>query len=173
MRHLTAVIAAVIGASFFALASCTTQPSTLTFDPPYPETNANGDPILAAFDGRVPKDSAIDGKLKVGLVLYQDRRSKKPTTYWLGVIGEDGDNRVVTQGSWTIRRGVQGYPQANTYELDSAAPADLRTFWRVTGDILLPLDQNMSPKPGNMAWGNMLSRDTEPYGPRTYDMTKR
>jgi hypothetical protein len=168
MRNLTTFIMATI----LALASCAPQPATLTFDPPYPETNANGDPILAEFEGRIPSSSTDYEKLKVGLVLYQDRNAKTPTTYWLGIIGMAGNARVVTQGKWTIHRGVKDYPDATTYELDAAAPPDLRRYWRVSEDILLPLDENMSPKPGNAAWGYMLSRYAEPYGPRTYDMTK-
>ncbi|MBI5645101.1 hypothetical protein HY970_03310 [Candidatus Kaiserbacteria bacterium] len=142
----------------------------LTFEPPYPEINANGDPIRAVFEGRIP--CVVTGvnceKLKVGLVLYENEETKAPTTYWLGLIGSKGNERVVMQGAWVERHGVSGYPNAIAYELDSNTPLELRYYWRVNEDILLLLDQRMSPKVGNAAWGYMLSRYAQPYGPRTY-----
>jgi hypothetical protein len=166
-KRLIAILVLSVSA---ALSSCAPRPTTATFDPPYPETNANGDPILADFEGRIPCTVAGCQKLKVGLVLYQNRKTKAPSTYWLGLIGAAGDERVVTQGRWVARRGVKDYPKAVVYELDTTAPPDLRRFWRVSDDILLPLDQNMKPIPGDAAWGTMLSRYAEPYGPRTYQM---
>ena len=56
------------------------------------------------------------------------------------------------------------------YELDASAPDDLQRHWRVSEDVLLPLDPGMRPLPGDAAWGYMLSRDTAPYGPRTYTL---
>ncbi|MGB8765434.1 MAG: hypothetical protein WCD07_11685 [Burkholderiales bacterium] len=108
--------------------------------------------------------------MKVWLVLYQNRNTKAPTTYWLGVVGVGkGNDRTVTQGTWILHRGVKDYPEAVVYELDSNTPQDLRYYWRLNENILLVLDQNMSPKAGNGAWGYMLSRDTAPYGPKTYN----
>jgi hypothetical protein len=164
----TTIIAAALMS--LALAGCAySGKAPVSFDPPYPEVNANGDPILADFEGRIP--CAIEGcqVMKVGLVLYQNRNTKAPTTYWLGLlhVGK-GNDRTITQGNWTIRRGVKEYPDAIAYELDSNTPQDLRYYWRVNENILLVLDQNMSPKVGNAAWGYMLSRYAEPYGPRTY-----
>jgi hypothetical protein len=106
--------------------------------------------------------------LKVSLVLYANRATSAPSTYWLGVVGAAGDERVVSEGAWTIHRGVAGYAEAAAYELDAHAPANLKRFWRVSADVLLPLDETMTPMPGDAAWGYMLSRYTEPYGPRTY-----
>jgi NlpE-like protein len=138
-----------------------------TFDPPYPETNARGDPIRAVLEGRIPCSDCE--KLKVQLVLYENRKEKTPTTYWLGMVGRSGNDRVVIQGSWEIRRGVEGYPEALVYALDQHADEDLRYFWRINDNILLLLDRRMSPKAGNAAWGYMLSRYDAPYGPRTYN----
>jgi len=56
------------------------------------------------------------------------------------------------------------------YELDAGAPKDLQRHWRVSEDVLLPLDQSMRPLAGNAAWGYMLSRYDAPYGPRTYTL---
>jgi hypothetical protein len=141
----------------------------LTFDPPYPEVDAGGAPILAVFEGRIPCFVAHCEKRKVSLVLYQDRATSAPSTYWLGLVGVGlGNTRDVTRGTWETRRGTADYPKAVVYELDARAPDDLHRFWRVSEDVLLPLDESMRPKPGNAAWGFMLSRYTAPYGPRTY-----
>jgi hypothetical protein len=146
-------------------------PKTEIFDRPYPETNANGDPIRVIFAGRIPCKAKGCEKLKVELVLYESRIDQLPTTYWLGLIGASGDDRVVTQGRWAIARGVEGYPEAPVYELDQQTSADHRYYWRVNDDIALLLDEHKRPKAGTGAWGNMLSRDATPYGPRTYTYT--
>ena len=152
-----------------ALMGCAvSRDSPRTFDPPYPQMNRDGDPILAVFEGRIPCHLANCQVLKVGLVLYRHRDTKAPSTYWLGVVGGRGNDRTVTQGTWLERRGTKEYPDAPVYELDSNAGLGFRFFWRVNENILLPLDETMSPKAGNAAWGTMLSRYTEPYGPRTY-----
>src|SRR5262245_58622085 len=113
----------------------------VTFDPAYPERNAAGDRILAVYEGRIPRPVADCARLKVGLVLYRDRKEGSPGTYWLGIVGTQGNDRLVATGTWTIRRGVQDYPDAVVYELDADAALDLRRFWRVNDDILLLLDQ--------------------------------
>ena len=139
-----------------------------SFLPPYPEANASGDPILAVFEGRIPCAAAECEQMKLGLVLYHNADTKAPTTYWLGLIAVGkGNNRVVTQGTWAIRHGVADYPEAEVYELDANTDLDHRHYWRVNEDILLPLDEKMSPRVGNAAWGFMLSRYAGPYGPRT------
>jgi len=106
----------------------------------------------------------------VGLVLYEHAATKTPSTYWLGVIGLIGNDRIVIQGAWTIRKGAKDFPEAVVYELDASAPDDLQRHWRVSEDVLLPLDQSMRPLAGNAAWGYMLSRYDAPYGPRTYTL---
>jgi hypothetical protein len=162
-------VAVIASAGFFALFQRSYfQRAAVTFDPPYPQLNAAGDPILAVFEGRTPCPVANCERLKVGLVLYHDQKESSPTTYWLGLIGTSGNDRLVTSGTWTIRRGVENYPDAVVYELDANAALDLRYYWRVNEDIVLLLDRSMHPRVGNAAWGYMLSRYAEPYGPRTY-----
>ena len=146
------------------------RPTTVTFEPPYPQFNASGDPILAVFEGRIPCSSPHCERRKVGLVLYEDSATRTPSTYWLGLVGLTGNDRIVIQGSWTIRKGVKDFPEAVVYELDAGAPDDLQRHWRVSEEVLLPLDQSLRPLPGNAAWGYMLSRDDAPYGPRTYTL---
>ena len=145
-----------------------------TFDPPFPERNGANDPIVAVFFGRIPCALGECEKRKVELVLYGRDQGRIPTTYWLGQIGVGlGDERAVAVGSWTIKRGVQGFPEAVVYALDSAADRTLQYTWRVSDDVLLVLDPEMRPRSGNGAWGYMLSRDCAPYGPRTYPYDQR
>ena len=103
----------------------------------------------------------------------QTQDEKKPASYWLGVIGTHGNDRIVTKGRWEIRHGVAGYPGASVVALDTEVDADLRYFWRVNDDIALLLDDRMNPRTGNAAWGYMLSRYDAPYGPRTYTYPQR
>jgi hypothetical protein len=162
------LIPIAIATACLALGACTQQAVQTTFDPPYPERNAAGDPILAVFEGRVPCEVPDCRVLKVSLVLYG--RAKRPTTYWLGTVsvGIDSD-RVVAQGTWTVGRGVDGYPNAVVYRLDRQADERVRRLWRLNDNIAMLLDANMRPKSGDASWGGYsLSRDTAPYGPRTY-----
>ena len=169
---LAAVATLALGAVVWMLTSHRPHFVTASFDPPYPETNGSGDLILAVLEGIIPCSVPNCKRLKVQLVLYENKRDRAPATYWLGVIGTRGNDRIVTQGSWEIRRGVVGYPDALVYALDLHADKDLRYFWQVNDDILLPLDERMSPKPRN-AGGSMLSRYDAPYGPRTYTYLQR
>lgn len=131
--------------------------------PPYPSVNMNGDRIMAVFEGRTPCVGCDqEEKVKIALVLYGDSQTNAPTTYWLGrvLVGnqEGAGQRVETMGTLKMRRGVQSYPGAIVYELDTNSPEEFRLYWRLNEDILLPLDQNMVPKVGNASWGYMLSR---------------
>jgi hypothetical protein len=174
-RSVLIVIAAALVAGASTWAWHATQPRmvTATFDPPYPETSGNGDPILVVLEGRIPCTIADCEKRKVALVLYATKDGKEPTSYWLGVIGTQGNDRIVTKGRWELRQGLAGYPNASVVALDAQADPDLRYFWRVNDDIALPLDEHMSPRTGNSAWGYMLSRYDAPYGPRTYTYLQR
>jgi hypothetical protein len=150
------------------------SPVQTTFDRPYPERNSAGDPIVAVFDGRIP--CAVQGceMRKVELVLYGRDAGRIPTSYWLGQVEVGmGNDRLVQQGAWSTRRGLQEYPDGLVYQLDSSADPTLQYLWRVNDEILLVLDQNLRPKVGNAAWGFMLSRDCAPYGPRTYPYDQR
>lgn len=144
----------VVGGGFWLAQNDYFHQAPVTLEPPYPAVNANGDPILGVFEGRIP--CADCEKIKVALVLYQNPETKAPTTYWLGRVFVD--DLTVTQGTWTIRQGIKEYPEAVVYELDSNTPEDFRSYWRVNENIMLPLDQNMILKVGNASWGYMLSR---------------
>jgi hypothetical protein len=147
-------------------------PVQTTFQPAYPERNSAGDPIVAVFDGRIPCEVQGCEKRKVVLVLYGRGAGSIPTTYWLGQVTVGNDSRVQL-GAWTTRRGLQEYPNGLVYELDSNADPSLQYLWRVSDEVVLVLDQNLRPLPGDAAWGRMLSRDCTPYGPRTYPYDER
>jgi hypothetical protein len=168
-RPRRTTVAVLVAVAALVLTACgTSEQRTVTFDLPYPEHGADGAPILAAFHGRIPCDAAGCSVRKVSLVLYQHEKTRA-RTYWLGVVPVNGGNdRIVTEGAWRARRGVEGYPHALAYELEASTQPGLKSFWRVSDDILIPLNEHRAPKAGDGAWGNMLSRDTEPYGPRTY-----
>jgi hypothetical protein len=165
--HLPAV-------SVLVLLGCVHQPVQTTFDPAYPERNGAGDPVVAVFEGRIPCDVQGCDKRKVELVLYGRDAGRNPTTYWLGQVRDGmGDDRLVRQGTWSVRRGLQEYPDGLVYALDAGAEPSLQYLWRVNDDVILVLDQNLRPQAGNAAWGFMLSRDCTPYGPRTYPYDER
>jgi hypothetical protein len=150
------------------------KPAQTTYDPAHPERNSAGDPIVAVFEGRIPCAASGCAMRKVELVLYGRDAGRIPKSYWLGqvTVGK-GSDRLVQQGAWTTRRGLQEYPDGLVYQLDSSADPSLQHLWRVNADIVLVLDQNLRPKAGNAAWGFMLSRDCTPYGPRTYAYDER
>ena len=168
---LTAVALLVVGVAVGSLVPHTPRLRTATFDPPYPELNAAGEAILAVHEGRVPCSVPACEKLQVQLVLYGGTPSSPPTSYWLGLIGAEGNDRVVSSGKVRIGSGVAGYPEAVVYTLDLpfGTGLEFQSLWRVSDDILLPLDAQLRPKPGNGAWGTMLSRYTGTYGPRLYE----
>jgi hypothetical protein len=158
-----------------ALGGCVrSREMVATFAPPYPEANEGGEPIYAVFEGRVPCSTDDNDKLKVSLVLYQRRDTKVPVAYWLGVVGcGQGDKSTVRQGALHLSQGTKEFSDARVYELDANSIPELRLLWQVNENILLPLDDNRSPRVGNAAWGYMLSRYGKPYGPRTYHWRNR
>jgi hypothetical protein len=98
-----------------------------TFDPAYPERNSADDPIVAVFQGRIPCAVAGCEMRKVEVVLYGRDNGRIPTTYWLGQVGVGlGNDRLVQQGAWTTRRGLQDYPDGLVYQLDSSADPSLQ-----------------------------------------------
>jgi hypothetical protein len=162
-----AIALGVLGIALLGLVAMSSrQPRlvTATFDPPYPQFNASGDSIEVVMEGRIPCPLAGCDRLKVTLVLYTTTPDRRPSTYWLGVVGTSGNDTVVNQGNWEIKRGVAGYPEAIVYALDKDAGLGLRHFWLVSESILLPLDEGMRARSGNGAWGSMLSRYDAPYG---------
>src|SRR5262245_66618611 len=97
---------------------------TATFDPPYPEHNAAGDAILAVHEGRVPCSAPVCERLKVQLVLYGHTPSSPPTSYWLGLVGAQGNDRVVSSGRARTGTGAAGYPEAVVHPLELSPGAD-------------------------------------------------
>jgi hypothetical protein len=157
------------------LTACPAPPPVQTrFDRPYPERNAAGEPISAVFVGRVPCGTRVCEMRKVELVLYGREGGVGVRTYWLGQVRVGtGNERDVAEGVWQPARGLHEHPQALRYELDARADPSLRRLWRVNEDVMLVLDDALRPRPGNGAWGFMLSRECAPYGPRDYAYDER
>jgi hypothetical protein len=170
INFFTRVIIVISLAGFWLYQGGCAQKAPTSFDPPYPETNIAGDPIFVVFEGRVPCTLQDCTVVKVQLVLYQNRETGAPATYWLGLVRVGlGNERMVTQGTWAIQRGVNEYSEGVVYKLDSNTDAAFQYYWRVSDSILLMLDENLNPKTGNAAWSYTLSRYDAPYGPRTYE----
>ena len=164
--HLAATLL-VLGVLAFAGGLSSAKGQT-TCDPPSPERNTPGAPLLAVSEGRLA-GAVVDGdRMKRRLVLSHQAETTAPTTYGLGVMGGGkGNDGPGTQGPWTRGRGSLACPDAVVSPRDATTPRQLRHSWRVNEDLLLAVDPTRRPQVGNSAWGAMLSRYAEPYGPRT------
>lgn len=157
----------VLIVAMLMLAACGAreEPDAAAPAPWYPSANADGDPLMAVYESRVPcldeQGRATPGceKVKVALVLYRDAASGAPTTYLLGrvYVGDDS-GRIETAGRWSIGAGTALDPAARVYELDASAPADFRSYWVVSDDILFILDRDRHPRLGDAGYGYALNR---------------
>jgi NlpE N-terminal domain len=157
-RSLGALVAAT-------LAGCAVEPGRPAVPEPwYPPVNESSDPLLAAFEGRVPcAEPAMKDceKVKVGLALYQDPGTKSPTTYTLArvyVASSPEGSRVVVSGTWRITQGMRLDPSAPVYRLDASAPSEFRSYWAIGEDILFVLDEDLKPRVGAASWSYVLNR---------------
>ncbi len=131
-------------------------------EPLYPAVNKNGDPLLGSFSSRIPCGDCYG--IKFGLVLYHDAETKAPTTYKLMRVGVGGsrgygeNDRIVNEGTWTIKRGVAGYPNGVVYELDLNAPSEYKSYWAINENLLLILDQYGNPRVGHEGFGYILNK---------------
>jgi hypothetical protein len=137
------------------LAGCGSAAGPVT--PWYPETNERGDPVVAVFESRVP--CADCQATKLGVALYRDRDTKRPTTYrMVRVYVGKGNDRLEDRGAWTEASGAAFDPRAVVYRLDAAAPAEFRSFWAIGQDILFVLDAAGGPRVGTAGFGYALNR---------------
>lgn len=152
--------------AMLTLAACgLSEGQTAAREPWYPSVNAHGDPVMAVYESRVPcldeRARATPGceKVKVALILYRDAASGAPTTYLLGCVyvGDDS-GRLETAGSWSMGAGTALDPAARVYELDANAPAEFRSYWVVSADILFILDRDRRPRVGDAGYGYVLNR---------------
>lgn len=155
----------VLIAAMLILSACGAREERGAAAPWYPSANADGDPVMAVYESRVPcldeQARATPGceKVKVALVLYRDAAVGAPTTYLLGrVYVGDVSGRIETAGRWSIGAGTALDADARVYELDAAAPAEFRSYWAVSEDILFILDRDRRPRVGDAGYGYALNR---------------
>ena len=134
-------------------------------DPDRTTTRASGPTVFGIFDGRTPCQgvareigaAARPGcwKAKWRLTLFQDPKTRRPTTYRL-----EGTLYALRprEGSWRITRGAAGLPDADVYEL--APPNGESTALLLKGDdrVLFFLDRSRRPLTGNARNAYTLDR---------------
>jgi|tagenome__1003787_1003787.scaffolds.fasta_scaffold19673039_2 hypothetical protein len=113
-----------------------------------------GDELFGNFAGRIPCDKC--DKIKITLSLFQRRGS--PTTYQLERVGEDGNARITTRGTWTRTVGAPADLNAAVVRLDDQTPRRFSRYLVFGGNLLLMLDQHDELLVGNGAWNYTLSR---------------
>lgn len=113
--------------------------------------------FFGRFVGRVPGEK--NQPIKTALLLIKDPKSGKPATYILErILVGKGNDRHITKGKWSVRRGANNHPEAEVYQLDAEAPEDFRNYWHVDKDLLLMLDRDLKVQVGTGAWSFTLSR---------------
>lgn len=148
----------------FALSACAAPGrAPAVFSPWYPPTSANGDPVFAVYEGRIPcHEAALAGcqTIKVALVLYRQSASATPITYQLArvYVAAGPEGRQVVAGAATVARGTPLDANARVYVLDTNSPREFRRYWAIGDDLLLLLDESGGPKVGTASWSYTLSR---------------
>ena len=153
--HTAALKLLAITLLIFLIASCKKDNDGLT--PWYPETNSNGDPVLAVFESRVP--CADCERLKLSIVIYGNTQTNQPSSYLMSrVYVGKSDDRLTNSGNLLVTLGTSLDPTHTVYQLSSGAPPEFQWFWRVNDDLLFVLDQNLEPRVGDAGYGYVLNR---------------
>lgn len=133
----------------------------------YPERNAAGDPLMAVFESRFPcldeeaRSIADCQRVKVALAIYRDAGTGAPTSYLMSRVyvgDERSDDRRLSAGALTLTEGAPFDYRAQVYRLDSGAPPEFRSFWRVSDDILFLLTSDGRPRVGDAGHSYALNR---------------
>lgn len=136
---------------------------TVAAAPWYPARDGDR-PLHGVFEGRVPclaPERAGCEKTKVALAVYGAPGGGAPRSYRLAhvhVANEPEGARAIVAGSLRLARGTSLDPTAPVYELDAAAPPELRAFWVIGRDILFLLDGDRRPRVGTASWSFCLNR---------------
>ncbi|MCI0358899.1 MAG: hypothetical protein L0211_10505 [Planctomycetaceae bacterium] len=127
---------------------------------------ATGDNVFGVFEGRTPyqgiaRDLGIEphpggNKAKWRVTLYQDPKSKAPTTY--KVEGTLFKATGAREGKWTMARGTADEPDAAVFEL--AATKTQAAILLLAGDdnVLFFLDHDRKPLVGHADFSYTLNR---------------
>lgn len=119
------------------------------------------------FDGRTPcrqiaadhpemKKSDACFKLKWRLILYRDPVSRQPTTYSFRKIIDNQPQQAT--GRWTMRKGVGALMGSVIYTIDPEDPHTTMSFLVGDDNVLIFLDKQMRPYPGNEHFSVALNR---------------
>jgi hypothetical protein len=121
--------------------------------------------ILGDFVGRSPCREAAKElnksvnsdciKLKWDLTLYQDPRTRIPTTYRLK--GTFYRERI-GEGRWSIIKGTKTDPEAVVYQLDPDKAASSLLFMKADNNVLFFLDKERNLMKGNGDFSYTLNR---------------
>ena len=125
--------------------------------PWYPETNANGDAVLAVFESRIPCSDCE--RLKLALAVYGNAQTNLPSTYMMSriYVGKNND-RVSNSGKMIVTQGTSLDPLHTVYKLTSGAPVEYQFYWKINEDLLFVLDANLTPMVGDAGHGYVLNR---------------
>lgn len=124
----------------------------------------SGPHVFAIFGGRSPcaglaRELKLDNaagcaRLKWRVTLLKDPRTNQPTIY---KAGSSYTREREWTGAWRIVRGAPGFPEATVYQLDGDAEHGPILLLRVD-DLVLFLDQQRRPLPGNRAFTYTLTK---------------
>jgi NlpE N-terminal domain len=155
-RHILLTVGILVVSICLFLVSCEKDEAQI-FPQWYPETNANGDPVLGVFENKLPCTDCE--KIKFALALYKDAQTNLPTTYVMArVYVSKNNDRLMNSGNVSVIHGTALDSEATVYQLDSNAPGEFRLFWKMDDNLLFILDENLTPRVGNAAYGYVLNR---------------
>lgn len=124
-----------------------------------------GPQVLGIFGGRSPcaglaresRFADADGcvRIKWRVTLLRDPRTNQPTIYKV----DNSLNRGRSwTGTWRIVRGAPGFPTATVYQLDAGTSHGAILFLAPDDNLLLFLNQQYQPLPGNKDFNYTLAR---------------
>jgi len=154
-RYLTFRKVAIIVAITLFMTSC--KKDEVLISPWYPETNANGDSIIAVYESRIPCPDCE--RLKFALAVYGNIQTNSPLTYMMSrVYVGKSDDRLTNSGDINIIQGTSLDSLHTVYKLVSGAPSEFKSFWKMNDDLLFILDDNLTPRVGDAGHGYVLNR---------------
>ena len=127
-----------------------------------------GPHVFATYVGRSPcaglarelKLAAAEGcvRLKWRVQLLKDPVTNQPTTY---IVGNSLTRERTWTGAWRIVRGAPGFPDASVYHLDATTEHGAILLLRMDDNVVLFLNQQRQPLPGNADFSYTLVRSAQ------------
>jgi hypothetical protein len=129
---------------------------------------ASGPSVFGVFEGRTPCQRiasalkiAVDsrcGKVKWRVTLYQDPRTREPTTYRV----EGSLHRSAREGRWTVVRGGGAPPDRVVYRLEPTRTEAALFLLRGDDNVLFFMDGRPEPLTAHAEFSYTLNRREEP-----------